>query len=323
MNVEPASGEVNEIDALDELIVPDGAGVIEVSGAPLSTVHVRVAGVASMLPAASVAAHGERVRRRRARSRTSATCRPRRGAVEPALECRGRFVDEKSNVAEPLATVPAGPDLIVVSGATVSTVQVAAAGVGSRLPAASVARTVNVCGPWARLEYDFGDVHEAAAAVSSLQVKLTSGSDAPNEIAALVLGTEPDGADVIVVSGTAVSTVKLAVAGVGSVLPASSLAVTAIVCGPSSSPVYCLGEVHDCAGPPSSEQVNVEPAMLDVNDTDCVEDVTTPLGTGGVSDVWGAVNSPHGPGVGPSIRHTPPRGRSSRMDGRRHRCRTS
>ncbi len=215
-------------------------------------------------------------------------------------------LDEKSNDVEPLATVPDGPELIVVSGATVSTVQVAEAGVGSGLPAASVAVTVTVCGPWARLEYDFGDVHEAAAAVSSLQVKLTSGSDAPNEIAALVLGTEPDGADVIVVSGTAVSTVKLAVAGVGSVLPASSLAVTAIVCGPSSSPVYCLGEVHDCAGPPSSEQVNVEPAMLDVNDTDCVEDVTTPLGTGGVSDVWGAVNSPHGPGVGPSIRHTPP-----------------
>ena len=40
--------------------------------------------------------------------------------------------------------VPVGPPLIVVSGAAVSTVNARVAGVGSTLPAGSVARTENV-----------------------------------------------------------------------------------------------------------------------------------------------------------------------------------
>ena len=43
-----------------------------------------------------------------------------------------------------------GPVAIVVSGATVSTVQVREAGEASTLPAVSVARTWNVCEPCAR-----------------------------------------------------------------------------------------------------------------------------------------------------------------------------
>ena len=53
-------------------------------------------------------------------------------------------------VALVLLTAPVGPVPIVVSGATVSTVQVREAGVVSGLPAASVARTWNVCEPCAR-----------------------------------------------------------------------------------------------------------------------------------------------------------------------------
>ena len=45
---------------------------------------------------------------------------------------------------------PVGPVLIVVSGAAVSTVNVRVAGVASTLPAASRARTSNVCAPSAR-----------------------------------------------------------------------------------------------------------------------------------------------------------------------------
>jgi translation elongation factor TU len=45
---------------------------------------------------------------------------------------------------------PAGPESIVVSGAIVSTVNVRVAGVASVFPAASVARTANVCEPCAR-----------------------------------------------------------------------------------------------------------------------------------------------------------------------------
>jgi hypothetical protein len=60
-------------------------------------------------------------------------------------------------LAELDVTVPEGPSEIVVSGAVVSgggtsTVQVRVAGVASVLPAASVARTSNVCDPFARFE---------------------------------------------------------------------------------------------------------------------------------------------------------------------------
>ena len=57
--------------------------------------------------------------------------------------------EANANVAEVLETVPEGPLVIVVVGATVSTVQERAAGLPT-LPAASVARTPNVCTPCAR-----------------------------------------------------------------------------------------------------------------------------------------------------------------------------
>ncbi len=42
---------------------------------------------------------------------------------------------------------PFGPELIVVAGPVVSTVQLRLAGVGSALPSVSTARTRNVCAP--------------------------------------------------------------------------------------------------------------------------------------------------------------------------------
>ena len=51
---------------------------------------------------------------------------------------------------EVLAMAPEGPDVIVVSGASVSTVKARVAGVASVFPAASVARTLKVWLPWAR-----------------------------------------------------------------------------------------------------------------------------------------------------------------------------
>ncbi len=50
----------------------------------------------------------------------------------------------KPNDGEVWLVVPVGPELIVVSGAAVSTVNARVAGVASTLPAASVARTENV-----------------------------------------------------------------------------------------------------------------------------------------------------------------------------------
>ena len=54
-NVEPDSEEANETLAAVEVVVPDGPAEIEVSGADASMVQAREAGVASMLPAASIA----------------------------------------------------------------------------------------------------------------------------------------------------------------------------------------------------------------------------------------------------------------------------
>jgi hypothetical protein len=60
-------------------------------------------------------------------------------------------VELNAKLAEPVVDVPDGPDVIVVSGAVVSgggfTVHVRVAGVGSGLPAASVARTAKIQTP--------------------------------------------------------------------------------------------------------------------------------------------------------------------------------
>ena len=91
-NVTPGSGEVNVSVAENSVVVPLGPPVIVVSGTSCSTVQVRWAGVASVLPTASVA-------------RTSNVCEPEReagqrdgggagrpgAAVEAALE-RGVLV---------------------------------------------------------------------------------------------------------------------------------------------------------------------------------------------------------------------------------------
>src|SRR3954452_2454009 len=77
-------------------------------------------------------------------------------------------VEANAKLAEPVATVPLGPDEIDVSGAVVSSgvvsiVHVRVAGEASVLPAPSVARTLNVCEPSARPEYALGEVHAAYA----------------------------------------------------------------------------------------------------------------------------------------------------------------
>ncbi len=69
--------------------------------------------------------------------------------VEPGPSRRHSNVEPvsvlvNSNDGDALLIVPVGPAVIVVSGATVSTVNVRDAGVGSTLPTASIARTKNV-----------------------------------------------------------------------------------------------------------------------------------------------------------------------------------
>ena len=51
----------------------------------------------------------------------------------------------------------------------------------------------------------------------------------------------------------------------GETLPAGSIALTANVCTPMPSPVYCFGDVHGASAPRSSEQTNVEPGSSEMN----------------------------------------------------------
>jgi hypothetical protein len=125
-----------------------GADWIVVVGATVSAGserHERCAGVASVLPAASTA-------------RTSSAWSPAEGAATCSGETQTANAppssrhskleppsdDVKRKSTGPAATSPDGPSAIVVSGATVSTVQAARGGWGSTLPAASTARTSNV-----------------------------------------------------------------------------------------------------------------------------------------------------------------------------------
>jgi hypothetical protein len=146
-NVAVVSGEWNVNVALAEPTVPLGPVSITVDGATVSTVKLRVAGVASALPTTS-------------RARTWNACWPSLSVEYVAGDAHVAKVTPSSehwNVAAPSGEVnenvalvagvgPLGPAVIVVSGAVVSTVQVREAGVGSG-PAAFVARTRSVCAP--------------------------------------------------------------------------------------------------------------------------------------------------------------------------------
>ena len=88
-------------------------------------------------------------------------------------------------------------------------VHVAVAGEASTLPAASRARTLNVCEPTARFAGENGDVQAAQAAPSSEQSNaVTPTLSVPAKVSvASVAVVVADGADTMLVSGAVVSVV--------------------------------------------------------------------------------------------------------------------
>ena len=70
-------------------------------------------------------------------------------------------VELMAKVAPVAAVTAGGPSSIVVSGATVSTVNPRVAGVGSGVPDGSMARTATVCAPSARSVRSSGELHPA------------------------------------------------------------------------------------------------------------------------------------------------------------------
>ena len=105
-------------------------------------------------------------------------------------------------------------------GAVVSTTHVRVAGVGSVLPAASMARIASVCAPSASAVSNVGDTHAAQAPASSLHSNVDAACEEENAKLDDAEAVVPGGPESIVVCGGAVSIVNVLVAGVASVLPA-------------------------------------------------------------------------------------------------------
>ena len=284
-NVEPVSVAVNENVGVLSVVVPVGPAVIVVSGGVVSTVNDRLAGVGSVLPAASVA-------------RTSNVCAPSASTAvvngvlhEPQAPPSTRHANVEpvsvavnENVGVLSVVVPVGPAVIVVSGGVVSpgpevsTVNDRLAGVGSVLPAASVARTSNVCAPSASTAVVNGVLHEPQAPPSTRHSNVEPVSVAVNENVGVLSVVVAVGPAVIVVSGGVVSTVNDRLAGVGSVLPAASVARTSKVCAPSASTAVVNGVLHEPQAPPSTRHSNVEPVSVAVNENVGVLSVVVPVG---------------------------------------------
>ncbi len=151
-----------------------------------------------------------------------------------------------------------------VLGAVVSTVKVRASGVGSTLPAVSVARTWNVCWPSLSAAVVNGDEHDAKLPASTAHWNV-DGSLALNWKVGVVLRVAVGGAAVMVVSGASGSggttwTVNVRVAGVGSTLRAASMARTWKVWLPSASVWVTYGEEHGAKAPSSTRHSYVTPA---------------------------------------------------------------
>ena len=265
-NVAPAS-VAEKVNAGEESpVAPLGPVLIVVSGAVASTVKVRVTGVWSVLPAASVA-------------RTEKVCSPSasvasvRGVVHGSnapASIRHSNVEPGSlaknvNCGVVWRVVPLGPSSIAVFGAAVSTVNDRLAGVGSVSPAASVARTVKVCVPSASVASVRGDVHDPKASLSTRHSNVVLASLEENVNVGVAMLIAPLGPLSITVSGAAVSTVNVRVAGVGSVLPAISVARTENVCSPSGSAPSVSGDVHVANAPLSMRHSKVEFGSLDEN----------------------------------------------------------
>jgi hypothetical protein len=170
----------------------------------------------------------------------------------------------KANVALVELVYLAGPELMLVPGGVLSAsgsiVHDSLAGLGSVFPAASVARTLNVCDPALRPLYSLGLVHDSQEPESRLHSNTELGSLEPNAKEAVVELVEPLGPEVIAAPGGVLSPggsiVHVCVAGLASVLSAASVARTLKVCEPMAGLLYAFGLVQAAQEPESSLHSN-------------------------------------------------------------------
>jgi hypothetical protein len=292
--VEPPSEELNVKLGVVSLDGSEGLESIVVFGAVRSTVQVWLAGVASVLPAASVArtwnvwlpalSAGEMVSG--LVQELQLPLSTRHSKLEPPSE----ELKLKSGVV--LLDGSEGLESIVVFGAVRSTVQVWLAGVASVLPAASVARTWNVWLP----AVSAGEI--VSGLVQAVQLPLStrhSNVELPSEelklTSGVVLLDGSAGLESRVVFGAVRSTVQVWLAGVPSVLPAASVARTSKVWLPAvSAGEIDSGLVHDVQLPLSMRHSKLEPPSEELKPK---SGVVLLEGSGGLEliVVFGAVRS--------------------------------
>ena len=143
-------------------------------------------------------------------------------------------VEENANVAVLALLLPEGPLVMLVSGATVSTVQLNEAGVGSVLPVESVAFTWKVCDPCARPVYVLGLVQEANDPLSSLHWNVAVSVAVKLKVADVEF--DAAGGDAVMLVSGIVSIVQVRVTAEPA-FPAGSVADTENVWLPCASPL--------------------------------------------------------------------------------------
>jgi hypothetical protein len=151
---------------------------------------------------------------------------------------------------------------MVVPGATVSTIHVYEAGLGSALPARSVPRTWNVWLPSPSPEKLFGLEQDENVAPSNEHSNAGGASVEVKENVAPVAVVVAGGFAVIVVLGGVASIVQLWELGVGSTLPEGSTARAWNVCAPSATDGYVFGLGQAANGAPSRLHSKVEPGSV-------------------------------------------------------------
>src|SRR5687767_12766565 len=192
--------------------------------------------------------------------------------------------ETKLNDALVSLVLSAGPDVMNVSGAG-TTVQSYLAGVGSKKPLSSTARTRSVCWPsvssmarWSMIGWPgtSGPISQPSKSPKSSEHSYSAGSDEANLNAAVVLGVDAGGPDRMVVWGRLPSTVHDHSSGDMSTTPNGVTDLTSRMCSPSLRTVSSYGLGQATNGPKSSAHSNVAPLTLEEKTNFAVEPLNSP-----------------------------------------------
>ena len=188
--------------------------------------------------------------------------------------------------------------MIRAEGCDASICQLNEAGVASTLPAASIARTANVCGPLVNALNAYGLCPAVKAAPSRLTWNVAAISFELNENVPLAELASAAGELTNVVSGIRVSTVHVNAAGEASTFPAASRARTFTVWAPCARLLNVNVAATAAYAPPSTLASNTEPASVEEAVNVPLADAVTVAGVAESVVSGGVVSAAGGEGGG-------------------------